>query len=115
VTSLDVFPTMMDLLGLWDAAELAPFRSRIAGQSLLRGGSTPDRSIVLTNCSELWACAFKNWGGMHGTKKLIAHQGDNAWNCYDIKNDPEENKPLDVAQCGDLLPMTERVMGGRPF
>ena len=115
VTSLDVFPTMMDLLGLWDAPELAPFRPRIAGQSLLRGGSTPDRSIVLTNCSELWACAFKNWGGMHGTKKLIAHQGDNAWNCFDIKSDPDENKPLDVAQCGDLLPMTERVMGGRPF
>ena len=77
--------------------------------------STPDRSIVLTNCSELWACAFKNWGGMHGSKKLIAHQGDSAWNCYDVASDPEENKPLDVAQCGDLLPMTERVMGGRPF
>jgi arylsulfatase A-like enzyme len=115
VTSLDVFPTVMDLLGLWDAPEMAQFKPRIPGTSLLRGGSTPDRSIVFTNCSELWACAFKNWGAMHGTKKLIAHQGDRAWNCYDIATDPEENKPLEVSQCGDLLPLTERVMGGRPF
>ncbi len=115
VTSLDVFPTMMDLLGLWDAPELGPWKPRISGQSLLRGGSPPDQSIVMTNCSELWACAFKNWGGIHGTKKLIAHQGDRAWNCYDVATDPEENKPLDVRQCGDLLPLTEKVMGGRPF
>lgn len=114
VTSLDVFPTMMDLLGLWDAPEIGAFKSRITGQSLLRGGGPP-RSIVLTNCSELWACAFKNWGAIHGTKKLIAHQGDRAWNCYDVATDPEENKPLEVGECGDLLPMTEKVMGGRPF
>ncbi len=115
LTSLDVFPTMMDLLGLWDSPEIARFRPRIAGESLLRGGSTPDRSIVLTNCSELWACAFKNWGAIHGTKKLIAHQGDRAWNCFDIATDPQELKPLDVAQCGDLLTVTESTMHGRPF
>jgi len=115
VTSLDVFPTMMDLIGLWDAPELAPFKSKIAGQSLLRGGSAPTQSIILTNCTELWACAFKNWGAMQGTKKLIAHQGDRAWNCFDVATDPDEIKPLDVGQCGELLPMTERVMGGHPF
>jgi arylsulfatase A-like enzyme len=115
LTSLDVFPTMMDLLGLWDSPEITPFKSRIPGASLLRGGSDPDRQIVLTNCSELWACAFKNWGAIQGTKKLIAHQGDRAWNCFDVATDPEENKPLDVAQCGDLLRLTESTMGGRPF
>ena len=115
VTSLDVFPTMMDLMGLWDAPEIDRFKPRIIGQSLLRGGSTPDQSIVLTNCSELWACAFKNWGGIHGSKKLIAHQGERAWTCYDTATDPGENKPLDTSECGDLLPLTERVMGGRPF
>lgn len=115
VTSLDVFPTMMDLLGLWDAPEMARFKPRVPGQSLLRGGTSPPQSIVLTNCSELWACAFKNWGAINGTKKLIAHQGDRGWNCYDIATDPDENKPLDTAQCGDLLPLAEREMGGRPF
>src|SRR5438105_4921330 len=41
VTQLDVFPTLMDLIGLWDAPGIAPFKARIAGQSLLRGGSPP--------------------------------------------------------------------------
>jgi hypothetical protein len=115
VTALDVFPTMMDLLGLWDAPEMDRFKPRIPGASLLRGGSPPDRAVVITNCSELWACAFKNWGGIQGTKKLIAHQGEQAWNCYDVASDPEETRPLDVSHCGELLPFTEHVMGGRPF
>jgi len=115
VTSLDVFPTVMDLLGLWDAPEIDRFKSRITGQSLLRGGSPTDRSIVITNCSELWACAFKNWGGIRGSKKLIAHQGERAWSCFDVAKDPDENKPLDPSECADLLPLTERVMGGHPF
>jgi hypothetical protein len=114
VTSLDVFPTMMDLLGLWDAPEMAQFKPRIPGESLLRGGSAP-HPVVLTNCTELWACAFKNWGAIDGTKKLIAHQGDRGWSCFDVATDPEENKPLDPGQCGELQPLTERVMGGRPF
>ena len=45
---------------------------------MLRGGSSPDEARVITNCSELWACAFRNWGALRGTKKLIAHQGDPA-------------------------------------
>ncbi len=114
VTSLDVFPTIMDLVGLWDAPPLATLREKIPGHSLLRGGS-PEQSIVLTNCSELWACAFKNWGAIRGTKKLIAHQGERSWGCYDIATDPEELHPVDAAQCGDLLLLTERTMGGRPF
>jgi arylsulfatase A-like enzyme len=115
VTSLDIFPTMMDLMGLWDTPQTARFRARMPGQSLLRGGSPPDQSIVLTNCTELWACAFKNWGAIRGTKKLIAHQGERAWSCYDVARDPGENKPMEPGQCGDLQPLTERVMGGRPF
>ncbi|HVH42689.1 MAG TPA: sulfatase-like hydrolase/transferase [Labilithrix sp.] len=116
VTHVDVFPTLMDLLGLWDAPELTPFRPRIAGQSLLRGGSPVDRPLVMTNCSELWACAFKNWGAIKGTKKLIAHQGDRAWNCYDVATDPLEEHRLDVSECADLLPLAEGTTAGkRPF
>jgi len=116
VTHLDVFPTIMDLLGFWDAPELATLRSRVAGQSLLRGGSPVDRPIAMTNCTELWACAFKNWGAIRGTKKLIAHQGDSAWNCYDVATDPLEERRLDIAQCADLLPLAEGMSSGkRPF
>jgi glucan phosphoethanolaminetransferase (alkaline phosphatase superfamily) len=116
VTHLDVFPTLMDLLGFWDAPELAPFRARAGGSSLLRGGSEVNRPLVMSNCTELWACAFKNWGAIKGTKKLIAHQGDRAWNCYDVANDPEEEHKLDVAECADLLPLAEGTVSGKhPF
>lgn len=116
VTHIDVFPTIMDLLGFWDAPELAAFRARAGGQSLLRGGSPVDRPLAMTNCSELWACAFRNWGAIKGTKKLIAHQGDRAWNCYDVADDPDEERPLDIAECADLLPLAEGTSAGkRPF
>lgn len=116
VTHVDVFPTIMDLLGFWDAPELAPFRARAAGESLLRGGSPVDRPLPMTNCTELWACAFKNWGAIKGTKKLIAHQGDSAWNCYDVATDPLEEHRLDIAECAELLPLAEGMTSGkRPF
>lgn len=116
VTHVDVFPTIMDLLGFWDAPELARFRARAAGTSLLRGGSPTDRPLVMTNCTELWACAFKNWGAIKGTKKLIAHQGDSAWNCYDVATDPAEEHRLDISECADLLPLAEGTTAGkRPF
>jgi arylsulfatase A-like enzyme len=116
VTHLDVFPTMMDLLGFWDAPELERFKPKVAGTSLLRGGSNPDLPLVLSNCTELWACAFKNWGAMRGTKKLIAHQGDRAWNCYDVGSDPLEEHRLDPPACADLLPLAEaNRFGKRPF
>jgi len=116
VTHIDVFPTIMDLLGFWDAPELSALRARVAGESLLRGGSPVDRPLAMTNCSELWACAFRNWGAIKGTKKLIAHQGDRAWNCYDVADDPEEKRPLDISECADLLPIAEGTSAGkRPF
>lgn len=115
-THLDVFPTVMDLLGFWDAPELASFRARAPGESLLRGGSPTDRAVALTNCTELWACAFKNWGAIRGTKKLIAHQGDRAWSCFDVALDPTEDHPLDLEACADLVPVAEGTSAGaRPF
>jgi hypothetical protein len=116
LTSLDVMPTLLDLVGLWDAPEIGSFRAKMSGQSLLRGGSSPDRAVVLTNCSELWACAFKNWGAMRGTRKLIANQADRAWNCFDVANDPDEVDGLDVdEECGDLKQLAEGTLHGRPF
>ena len=39
LTTLDVLPTLLDLAGLWDDPSLAPFRAKMPGASLLRGGS----------------------------------------------------------------------------
>jgi len=116
ITSLDVMPTMLDLMGLWEAPALLPFLQRMPGQSLLRPESQKPRApVVLTNCNELWACAFRNWGAMHGTRKVIAHEGERSWSCFDTALDPQELAPLSDAECTDLASIAESSMRGRPF
>jgi glucan phosphoethanolaminetransferase (alkaline phosphatase superfamily) len=115
LTTLDVLPTLMDLMGVWGAPEIASMQGRMKGHSLLRGGSAPDDPVLMTNCSELWACAFKNWGVMRGTRKLIATQADHAWNCFDLATDPEEENDLGPGGCGNLAMFAEAGLHGRPF
>jgi Sulfatase len=115
LTSLDIMPTLLDLLGLADAPELAALGARMPGRSLLRGGSPADKPVLLTNCSELWACAFKNWGAIRGTQKLVGTQADRAWNCFDLAKDPDEVHDLGPKGCGDLAQFAEAGMHGRPF
>jgi len=115
LTSLDVLPTMLDLVGLWDAPPIEPMRQRMAGASLLRGGSPQSNAVVLTNCSELWMCAFKNWGAMQGSRKLIATQADSSWNCFDVVKDPGEMENLGPEACADLRTLAESTLHGHPF
>ena len=113
LTTLDVFPTLMDLLGLWKNQDLGAYGARVPGESWLRGGSPATMSHVLTNCNELWACAFKNWGALQGNRKVFAMQGDREWRCYDTDVDPTENEPLPLEHCRGLVPIAETL--GRPF
>jgi arylsulfatase A-like enzyme len=114
LTQLDVLPTLLDLMGVWDAPAMASFRSAMPGESLLRGGS-PDRPVVLTNCSGIFACAFKNWGAMRGTRKLLATQNDARWKCFDTARDPGEHVDLGPRGCGDLRDIAEADGRGTPF
>jgi arylsulfatase A-like enzyme len=115
LTELDVLPTLLDLFGVWGAEELAPMRRMMPGESLLRGGTPPDRGVVLTNCTTLFACAFKNWGAMKGTFKVVGTQEDAAWQCYDVGVDPGETNPLDDGRCGALRALAEGDGRGRPW
>ena len=87
----DVTPTILDLLGLYDAPDLAPFVHGLVGQSLLRP-SMPGPTLMLTNCSQIWGCAFRNWGVMRGAMKLEGREWDRAWRCYDLAHDPREER-----------------------
>ena len=111
----DLTATIIDLLGLWDARELAPFKERMIGHSLLRSGSN-ERALPMTNCSGVWSCAFENWGYIHKNMKLEARAWDTGWKCYDLLADPEERTNLGPEACGDLkqraLETFKRVPGG---
>ena len=115
-THLDVLPTILDLMGLWDAPEIAALRAPMPGASLLRGD--PDAAsgpIVLTNCSGIFACAFKNWGAMEGPMKLLANENDERWRCFDLASDPLEAHDLGPEACGDLQAVAEGDGRGTPF
>jgi glucan phosphoethanolaminetransferase (alkaline phosphatase superfamily) len=114
LTQLDVLPTLLDLMGVWDAPEIRGLRAAMPGESLLRGG-TPDRPVVLTNCSAIFACAFKNWGALRGTRKLVATQNDSAWRCFDLARDPTETDDLGPEACADLVALAEQDGRGTPF
>jgi phosphoglycerol transferase MdoB-like AlkP superfamily enzyme len=114
LTQLDVLPTVLDVMGVWDAPEVASFRAAMPGESLLRGGSA-GQSVVLTNCTSIFACAFKNWGAMQGTRKLVATQNDAGWKCFDLADDPGENEDLGSDACGPLAELASRDGRGTPF
>jgi hypothetical protein len=112
---IDVAPTILDLLGLWDDASIETWRARMEGVSLLRQSPPPERAVVLTNCAEIYSCTTKNWGAMRGTRKLIGREDDGAWECFDVADDPAEQHDLGVAACGDLRAIAEADGRGTPF
>ncbi len=114
VTQLDVLPTLLDLMGVWGAPQIASLRASMPGESLLRGGPAPG-PIVLTNCSSIFACAFKNWGAMSLTKKIVATENDENWRCFDLASDPLERRDLGAAACGNLQAVAEGEGRGTPF
>jgi hypothetical protein len=115
LTELDVGPTVLDLLGIWDAPELASLRASMPGVSLLRGAPPPERAVVMTNCSQLFSCAAQNWGALRGRRKLVAAESDTAWHCFDLAADPEETKDLGAKACEDLRALAEGEGRGTPF
>jgi hypothetical protein len=115
VTMLDLAPTILDLLGVWDDAGVAPWRSRMAGVSLLRAAPSSDRTVVMTNCSEIFSCSSPNWGAMRGSLKLFAGERERAWHCFDVASDPDEEHDLGAAACGDLRTIAEGGGRGTPF
>jgi len=115
----DLAATMLDLLRVWDAPELSRFRARMAGVSLLRAKDILARAssaapMALTNCTDLWGCAFRNWGLMRGSRKLEAREWDADWHCWDVRADPAEQRDLGRATCGDLADSALRLFGSTP-
>src|SRR5262249_4047624 len=115
LTMIDLAPTLLDLLGVWDDPGLARWRSHMAGVSLLRDAPRSDRAVMMTNCSEIFSCSSRNWGVIRGTLKLFAGEGERAWHCFDVADDPDETHDLGPDRCADLRAIAEGSGRGAPF
>jgi arylsulfatase A-like enzyme len=110
---VDIAPTILDLMGLLDAPQLAKFKEKWLGHSLLRPELTTD-PLPMTNCAGVWSCAFENWGYMRKNMKIEARAWDNGWHCYDVAADPDEADPLSPERCGDLQDLAFKQFGRLP-
>jgi arylsulfatase A-like enzyme len=110
---IDLAPTVLDLLGVHDAPEIARYRTRMHGHSLLRP-ELSEQPIAMTNCAGVWSCAFENWGAMQHGKKIEGRSWDNGWKCYDLEADPQERQDLGVEGCPDLHAFAMKTFGRLP-
>lgn len=106
LTHPDLTATILDLLGVWQLDEMRPFRAEIVGRSLLR---SLDEAVAfpLTNCTEIWSCAFENWGVLQGQYKLQAREWDADYRCFDLAADPLERHDLGARGCAPLRKQAE--------
>jgi glucan phosphoethanolaminetransferase (alkaline phosphatase superfamily) len=110
---IDVAPTVLDLMGVLDAPEIASYKARLHGHSLLRPALS-EQPVPMTNCAGVWSCAFENWGYMQRNLKLEARSWDLGWKCYDLDTDPGERTDLGAERCGPLLDAAMKTYGRLP-
>lgn len=83
VTHLDVLPTVLDAMGLWDNFAVRPHREKMRGVSLVRPYVSRG-AIPLTNCTEMFRCPLDTWGLIADDLKLIAQTWDAGWRCLEL-------------------------------
>lgn len=113
VWHLDLAPTFLDLLGVWDDPKLAPFRSRMIGHPITR----PERTVApvpMTNCTWVWECSFRNWGVMQGARKIEAREWDATYHCFDVLADPDERVDLGERLCAPLTDVAREWFHAMP-
>lgn len=92
VQNLDVLPTVLDAMGVWNDPELAVFRGKMSGQSLFDPVSE-DRVILALNNTENRVWSNEGFALVRGGEKYIFSE----WNgeeLYDTWADPMERTNL---------------------
>ena len=112
LTHLDLLPTMLDALGLWDNYSVAEHRRAMPGRSLLR--PYEERApIPVTNCTAMFPCPLNTWGVYAGDRKLVSRVWDGGWSCLALggaagegralgEGESERDAPRDDAACERL-------------
>lgn len=113
VWHLDLGPTFLDLLGVWDDPALAPFRARMMGHPITRPERTVE-PVPLTNCTWVWECAFRNWGMMQGPMKIEAREWDGEYHCFNVLQDPDELDNLGERACAPMPDLARELFHEMP-
>lgn len=80
ITHLDLLPTVLDAMGVWESFGIERPRRAMRGRSLLREAS-PTGMIPVTNCTAMFRCPLNTWGLYEDDHKLVAHLWDGRWEC----------------------------------
>jgi hypothetical protein len=98
VTHLDVIPTVLDALGVWDTLPMAPLHARLLGRSLLAPAATLP-ALPMTNCTAIFPCPLNTWGMLGEGHALIAQPWDWDWVCVNLRTGQEH---VSGASCKEL-------------
>lgn len=82
VTHLDLLPTMLDALGIWENFAVAPHRAAMRGRSVLRPWEARG-AIPVTNCTGMFPCPVNTWGMYDDEHAIVARPWDASWTCLD--------------------------------
>lgn len=110
---LDLAPTMLDLMGLWDAPEIEAYRARMPGHPLTRRERTTG-PVPLTNCSWIWQCRNPSIGLMKFPFKVAARGKEMQFSCFNLREDPQEKHDLGEDGCADLAGQAHETFGFMP-
>lgn len=107
-THLDLLPTVLDALGLWDNFAVRPHRDAMRGQSLLR--PRDDAALVpATNCTGMFPCPVNTWGLYGGGRKLLASIYDVGFACFAVGGGSERVADARDPACEALARASRRT------
>jgi glucan phosphoethanolaminetransferase (alkaline phosphatase superfamily) len=99
-THLDILPTFLDLLGLWDVPLLSPYRNKMPGSSWLEPVQPGPRALPITNCSASYTCPLNAWGMLGDKHSVIAQPWDTRFLCVDLES--QESALVEHPECDRL-------------
>lgn len=108
LTHLDLLPTLLDAMGLWDNFSVAPHRSAMPGRSLLRPYE-PRAPIPVTNCTAMFPCPLNTWGVYGDDRKLVSRVWDGGWTCLALGGAEERTLEGVDPACDRLRAVSQRT------
>lgn len=106
-THLDILPTLLDALGLWDNFAVAAHRQAMRGHSLLRERAA--LTVPATNCTQMFPCPMNTWGLYRGDRKLLARIYDGDFGCWVVGSGAERSADPDDSVCRELRLESKRT------